>query len=149
MVNYIHQNIDPSLRDDSTSDETIIQDPYNDTLSFTDWRGNNVHRTDGYDMIWMLVQNDIFFADCNWTIYTPEENCAYVGSYVQALNDTKRIGGIFTTVQEWTAIMGNQTACQNISSLPLWFGGEDTSSDAANYDQIGGWDVGAMKQFIT
>jgi hypothetical protein len=63
------------------------------------------------------------------------------------LNDTNRIGGIFTTVNDWTAIMGNLTSCPEIASLPLWYGDEDQSPDEPNYQQIGGWEVGAIKQY--
>lgn len=98
-------------------------------------------------MIWLMVQNDIHYPSCNWTVFTPEENCAYVQTFIQALNDTKRVGGIFTTADDWTSIMGNKTACTELASLPLWYGGQDASSDEPNYDKIGGWEVGAVKQF--
>ena len=43
--------------------------------------------------------------------------------------------------------MGGKTGCADvINTLPLWYSSNDKSSDVANYDQIGGWELGAVKQ---
>ena len=112
MVTYIHENVDPSLRDDTVDDTPIDQNPFNTSLSFTDWRHGNVDKKDGYEMIWLMVQDDKYYnEECSWTDFTFAENCAYVQEFVDALNSTGRVGGIGTTADDWTKVMGDKKAC--------------------------------------
>ena len=66
MVDYIHKNIDPSLQDTTPSDAPPDQDVFDTSLSFTDWRSKNVEKQNGYEMVWLMIQEDVYSETCKW-----------------------------------------------------------------------------------
>ena len=79
----------------------------------------------GYGMIWIDVELDEWHDQCNWKKFSGYDNCQYIKAAVQAVYDAGRVPGIYTSPWEFEQVMGSQTACQELSYLPLWFNNYD------------------------
>ncbi len=96
-------------------------------------------------MIWVDVELDEWHDNCNWKKFSGYDNCQYIKAAVQAVYDAGRVPGIYTSPWEWEQVMGSQTACPELSYLPLWFNNYDGEDDFSDWYQIGGWSTPVMK----
>jgi len=57
-------------------------------------------------MVWIDVELDEWHDGCDWKKFTPEENCQYIREAIQAVKDSGRTPGLYTSPWEWSQVMG-------------------------------------------
>lgn len=71
-------------------------------------------------------------------------NQQFISSLVSTLKGHGAIVGIYTSLYNWSSIVGSWTG---MSSLPLWYAHYDNDPSFGDFSEFGGWARPAMKQY--
>ncbi|KAJ3491333.1 hypothetical protein NLG97_g5611 [Lecanicillium saksenae] len=109
--------------------------------------GELVKAIDGNKMnirrIWVDIETDKV---CNPFNYGAEGNIAEAKKLIQAVRNTKRDFGIYTSPTQWENIFGSKTV-ELAKDVPLWFAKFDNVETLDLKTPFGGWTKADAKQY--
>lgn len=118
---------------------------------FAQWRKDNGVNDSAlnadFGMVWIDVEVNPS-SGCGWDQYSADSNCDYLMQLIGAVQNSGRQVGVYTSIYEWSTVMGSQGACTQAGSVPLWYAHYDSWASFGDYSQIGGWASPNMKQYI-
>eukprot|EP00347_Sterkiella_histriomuscorum_P006160 403353837 len=104
----------------------------------------NLTGTD-YGTIWLDIETNPT-QRCSWDNYTGDENCAYVGELVEAVQANDKPVGIYASHYMWMQIFHDYNTCQQFKDLPLWYAHYDGKETFSDFVSFGGWTTPNIKQ---
>jgi len=98
-----------------------------------------------YGIVWLDVSN----VQGRWSLDI-SERIPYLENFVKALQDHGLKTGIFSSLDDWTAVMGSQGAGSDIlSAVPVWYSHEGTFGSFYDFRThgFGTWEKPKMKKY--
>ena len=99
-----------------------------------------------FDTVWVKVEPNTS-PGCSWTSNTPQANCQYLRSLINAIQARGVKVGIFSTPTYWRDAFQNQAYCPEVANVPLWYGANDRSASFSGFSAFGGWSTPTVKMF--